>query len=819
MPNCYICKDFCKNFKILFHHYRVIHKLKEYSTYICTEDKCTRKYLRLNSFRKHILHYHLQSKVKDNYLPNKLLTVSPVNADNSNLSCPDLINLDFDFISSESLVPDSGFNDSIKENFDKTVLTAAVKLITCLYGKSIYPRNLVDNIIQEICNIFHEPCNFLNDYIEKLESENKIDMSTLKQMLCSLSNIFKNLNTEHNRFAYLTKLGDLILPVECIIGQSLIPNHSKMRNKQCFTYFIPLRETLKKFLELPDVFTIINNNMKKLCLNDMIISNIVQSQMWKSKIKGREDDIIFPLILYFDELELGNPLGSRAALQKIAAFYLTIPIIPSQFNSQLENIFLIQLVRSNYLKEFEKRIIFSKLINELKFLEEEGIVLNLPQGNVKVYFLLALIVGDNLGLNTILGFTESFSSNYFCRFCKIPKRLTRTLSIYNNESLRNKENYEIDSNTMDYNTTGIKEKCVWHEIPSFHVTTNYSVDIMHDILEGVAPYEIALILNYFIGVKKYFSLSSLNLSIKFFYYGPDEKNKPPCINYLHLKNNTVKMSASEMLVFVRYLPLLCGPFVPKTDKYWKLFLLLKEILSLTLSKYIQPGVSILLKSLITEHHSLFLKLCNVTLKPKHHLMLHYSDIMEQIGPLSSIWCMRFEAKHRTLKQASNVVASRKNICKTLSLKQQLNFCWRMVNHKGFDNSLKIGSRKQIENLEQHLYVNFNILKFPESFKTSCTSVEWISIFGTNYKVNYILVVDYDELPVFGIIKQIFINGTDILYIYQKLDIVLFDEHLCSFLVTHTEKFDLIFQSNLPEHTPLILVARDMKYYVPYSWYN
>lgn len=44
--------------------------------------------------------------------------------------------------------------------------------------------------------------------------------------------------------------------------------------------------------------------------------------------------------------------------------------------------------------------------------------MTLPDCNVKVYFCVTLFIGDNLALNTILGFQKSFVSNHFWRFCK-----------------------------------------------------------------------------------------------------------------------------------------------------------------------------------------------------------------------------------------------------------------------------------------------------------------------------------------------------------------------------------------------------------------
>lgn len=42
--------------------------------------------------------------------------------------------------------------------------------------------------------------------------------------------------------------------------------------------------------------------------------------------------------------------------------------------------------------------------------------------------------------------------------------------------------------------TDIKESCVWNEVDSFIVTSNYNIDIMHDMLEGVCKYDIGFLI-------------------------------------------------------------------------------------------------------------------------------------------------------------------------------------------------------------------------------------------------------------------------------------------------------------------------------------
>jgi len=70
--------------------------------------------------------------------------------------------------------------------------------------------------------------------------------------------------------------------------------------------------------------------------------------------------------------------------------------------------------------------------------------------------------------------------------------------LQNDISLRNSFNYDNDVIINNASETGIKEKCVWNDLNSFWATENYSVDIMHDMLEGVCKYDLGLILKFMV---------------------------------------------------------------------------------------------------------------------------------------------------------------------------------------------------------------------------------------------------------------------------------------------------------------------------------
>lgn len=159
-------------------------------------------------------------------------------------------------------------------------------------------------------------------------------------------------------------------------------------------------------------------------------------------------------------------------------------------------------------------------------LEVGGLFIDTPEycGSVKVS--VAQVTGDNLGLNLLLGFSESFKANHCCHWCKVNKEDMWRQTVEDTKMLRNAQNYAEDSSSNNQSETGLKRKCVLDDLKYFSVVDNVAPDFMHDILEGIGPYEVKLVLTSLFAEGPV-SLETLNYRLTSFDYGfPDSCNKP-----------------------------------------------------------------------------------------------------------------------------------------------------------------------------------------------------------------------------------------------------------------------------------------------------
>lgn len=206
------------------------------------------------------------------------------------------------------------------------------------------------------------------------------------------------------------------------------------------------------------------------------------------------DLLSLQLQLGIDDFEVCCPLKSKAGVHKVCATYMQIRNLPAEYKSKLDNIYLVALCTSAYLKPKEKSYnhIAERIVKEICILETDGIRI----GEQVLRGSIINIACDNLGANGVYGFTECFVANYFCRLCECSREECQTLTKEKKRKLRTIASYEKfvnlaedDTQKLDLTKTrGIKRSSKFNDLEFFHIINNMSLDVMHDINEGVVSY-------------------------------------------------------------------------------------------------------------------------------------------------------------------------------------------------------------------------------------------------------------------------------------------------------------------------------------------
>lgn len=750
--SCFHCKQTFLQIKDLITHI----KKKHDEIWKCGEEGCFRIFPMGRDLKKHLITRHLISK-----------SAATTNIKRNTV-----------FVQSSALISNTistELYDSENENLNRIIedengVEIVVKrFLLELHNCSNINRSQVKLICIKVANSILEPL------IQISKRKNMFDCFSkqLKLKLLEFSNEYKLKSTLH-------KEGKFVKPQTFIINSCIQPIQRKGRINYAVSEAkgatVTLPSLFKQFFQISDIFSDMISNMNALQNNRNSFCNFIQGHFWKDKIKTLKDKVVIPFNLYFDDWEPDNALGSHKKMNAIAATYVTFPTIPKKYSSYLENILVVQLFKTKD-KMFGNQETYNDLVKQCIFLEKEGIDILVHNSPVRVHFVLGLILGDNLGLHEVLGFSKSFVSNYPCRFCKSHRTQMHSMTKCNPKLKRTIHNYEEDVLADNLSETGINHSCVFNIIPSFHATSNLAVDIMHDMYEGVCHYNLSYILKYLINEKKFFSLDTFNEKKKIFDYGVYDIGNI-CVPILadHISREKFNTSASEMRCIFNFLPLFIGEYVPKTDKVWKFVCEFIQILDILTDSEINPVKIDLLDVLIEKHHKFVINVFKEKLKPKYHFMVHYSHIIKLIGPVSNIWCMRLEGKHRELKQYSNSMSSRINLPLSLLTKQQLKMAKRAFFNTGFEDVFEPGPlSKDFFITSKENYPLFSIVK-------------WVKINHIKFEPKTVFKTNEDFVE----IKECLFNKNKIVFCVQPLQVVGWHTHFCAIEILKNDNSPYVY---------------------------
>lgn len=582
------------------------------------------------------------------------------------------------------------------------------------------------------------------------------------------------------------------------------------------------------------MFTSIIETLKFLCKNYDFLCHIfnvpdeneneICSPRDGKRFKNSElysvEPFSFLIQIYLDEFETTNPLGSKTIVHKIYGIYFTILNLPPEINSKLENIFILGLCIAIDLKKEE---IFKKVLNHIKIdldiLETDGIIVEFKDNQHILKGTIFSFSHDNLAANFICGLNESFNARYYCRICLTPSDECRTLTNDLTVIYRNYNDNQIHLATKIY---GTKTDCPLNELKYFNTFDSPSIDVMHDILEGIGPYELKKFLIFVVKELKIISMDEVNLRISNFNYGIlNIKNKPSTIN-IDSKSNAIGQKASQFWCLMRFFPIIFKDFIElnidKVRVKWDIILLLVKISQYCFAYRLPKNAPNILRSLIDEHHTLLIhNYAPDVMLPKHHIMIHYPMIIEQMGPLIYQWTMRYEAKHAFFKLAAANAHNFINICKTLSRKHELYYADKYCENN-FKSDISYTCDVQIR-LRDLMPEDFQIFLKNRLVLSDETVLSYIKNlkFGYEYNANFYIcsASNFIALPTFEKICMIFELFNNIFFITKFYKTLNYNAMAGGYEIEEAIELNLInlkdlkFPKPYESHSPL----NSMKNYI------
>jgi hypothetical protein len=669
------CREVCSNLKLFIVHLR--EHVKSNTAVNCPFENCSKRFEGVveSTFNSHISRFHKHSSracLKNVHLIDSVDNVAAPVSDVTGGA------------EDTSVAEDGGVdcNKSVESQpvfkIESMLLKKTALLSLGLQVKHHVPSSTVQTVMSEVGDLVNHNMSAVIDSVHDIMVNGGVadDLATqvIKAMqthplCCTLDPQQGPMRSHLSRLSYYKKAFRYIEPVSMKLFDP--------GNPVKVYHYVPIAETLKSLFKDANIAC----HLKNLIVDtpssgtQAVLKDFDDGSVYKADVFVKTTPDCINLLLYQDEFELVNPLGSAKGKHKMFAVYYTVGNLHANRRSKIDGLQLALLCKHKDLVKFGIQKVLDPLMLDLQVLQTKGINLGGTFGIRKARVMFVL--GDNLGSHMIGGFTENFSGKFFCRYCLATGDCLDSGECKpDNFEKRTSDNYQsaiehLAHDNVD-NYEGIKANSVLHRLPGFHVCAPALPPCLgHDLFEGVVPSDLTLCFQYLIKQKKWFSVAYLNKridSVKLM--GSEANDKPPYVNNLTLK---VSGHAVQMWTFLRFIPILIGHKIEDTtDEVWQMILLLRDVVELICAPTVTTDTIAYMKDSLEEYIERRVKLFPQTrLKPKHHFLLHYPDLTLQCGPLIRLWTLRFEGKHSYFKNCGRTAKNFINITKTQSEKHQL----------------------------------------------------------------------------------------------------------------------------------------------------
>lgn len=221
---------------------------------------------------------------------------------------------------------------------------------------------------------------------------------------------------------------------------------------------------------------------------------------------------------------------------------------------------------------------------------------------------------------------------------------------------------------------GIKERCLFNSLKSFHCVSQMPFDFMHDWLEKVAPFDCQSILMVFKTSGK-FTFKDYNQALGNLRLEDYEVGDRP----FPVKEKDKKLAGKALAValHVRLMPLVISSIVEVEEDcdLVKLLVTIHNINEILMADSLSPQDAYSLQSHIVKYYTLR-HACSekypafAKLVPKNHFLEHYPAQILAFGPFISVWTARYESRHRDFVNWCESSKNFVNVLKTLCYKNQ-----------------------------------------------------------------------------------------------------------------------------------------------------
>lgn len=345
--NCFLCDEKIE-FANLNDHFRCFHRYDLNSDgeniYFCSQNNCASAFISFTNYKMHLKRFHLtrNSPILENESPHNL---------------------------NEMVEDDNIMHADIPQHVDET----PEAIISSIFLDLKKRGNLTITNINVFADSMKTILCAFNSYFEKTKNSGS-SVSAAVENFAKLINMCK----KDTNFSYIEST------------QIYLGSRREKRKRGGMTVFRDVQENFQYISIIENCKLILSNkNMRtwieKEKSSEHTFCSFRDGSMYKNSEYFEKYPNALRINLYYDEIEVANPIGSKGGIHKIGMFYYTIQNLPYYINSSLEGIFILAIVYDIDVKKYGFKKILEPFMKELEELESDnGVQFMTKEGEIVV---------------------------------------------------------------------------------------------------------------------------------------------------------------------------------------------------------------------------------------------------------------------------------------------------------------------------------------------------------------------------------------------------------------------------------------------------
>lgn len=615
--------------------------------------------------------------------------------------------------------------------------------------------------------------------------------------------VLKHHSTAYKRKREMKTNPFFIEPVAAAFGSQLVNKTKNCKsvvvNEQVCLYKVPIKKTVEALFK-SKAFKEAFFNQRHQC-KPGIYSNFCCGSKFQQSGKTTRNTIVIQI--YYDGVNLGDPLKSKCNKFRIGTVYFRVLNLPPHLQSLHQNIHLVALFNENDVKKTDNKYnsIWKLLAEEIKDAENAQFQIDGQQISIAVMQATA----DNLGFHQLsgalillkymyfifivllfTGMTESFQTYFPCLHCFISKEEIKSMETGQFQK-RNSENfYEAFESTDDFDpqflssSKGVRFVSELKQCPNLGIPEGLGVDPFHDLEEGVLKDLLRSTLDSFIE-QGLMTESNIASRINSFNYETDSDHKIHDIRHL---------SGLQIRNLVFRFNFIFSDLRTILPDYFKTISNVVEIMKIVYSSKLNDGHLKKLAEKLKILKETWVRIYRKGGKPKmHNILCHYVDMIKFHGPLALLETTAFERNHRQIKRTIEKGPQYININKMCSEKYMYWWSRKWISTR--DEFYKLETQK-----EKRTKIDIqNLVNFPSTINWSHShTVANVATWIHTYREGLYVARGTFENFSFYKIEQIIIFNSEIYLKCRHLK-TLYSSFYAAYKIIKEDKLLSIFHLN------------------------